>query len=68
MATCGNWCYLAPDVLASAQVPHERVPRKITCQLSPHDGPCEADGWAWLDGQIWRPESIAQSRDEKPTP
>lgn len=61
--TCGNWCILAPDVLASAQVPHERVSRKLSCtkaadgdEWPPHHGPCEADGWAWRDGQIWRIE------------
>jgi len=52
---CRNWCELAPDVLASAQVPHERVSRKLTCVRSRHDdGACEADGWRWLNGQIWR--------------
>ena len=60
---CGNWCVLAPDVLASAQVPHERVSRELTCQREPHgawdeDGePCEADGWAWKNGRIWRVEN-----------
>lgn len=59
MGDCRHEVTLAPDVVASAYAPHERTPRRLTCdQKHPHPGRAHtAEGWAWWHLEIWLVET-----------